>query len=83
MRFWRSASSGFAKISPIQPAIVPHFRLAHAASRQGRSADADAAGVQRWPGIERNHVLVDRDAGCIERHFSKLARQALGSNVNQ
>ena len=53
--------------------IVSISALAHAARRHRRRADADAAGHHRRIRIERDGVLVDRDAGLAERRFGDLA----------
>src|SRR5438093_13158978 len=48
----------------------PHLVGAHAAGREGRRADANAAGVERLARVERNHIHVHGDAALFE-HFGR------------
>ena len=64
-------------------ADLVHLALAHAARRDRRRADADAARRHRRVRIERDRVLVDRDAGLAERRFGDLAGEAAREHVDQ
>ncbi len=75
--------SGDLSARRIQPAIVPHFRRAHAAGGKCRSADADAGGVHRFALVVRDHVLVHRDAGLVERRFGKFAADAQRGDIDE
>src|SRR5689334_21774853 len=58
-------------------ADLQHLRLFHASRSDGRRTDADAAGLERWIGVERDGVLVDGDAGESEGLFGFTAEHAL------
>ena len=60
-----------------------HLRRAHAARGERRRAEADAAGDERRLRVVRDGVLVDRDAGLVERLLGDLAGEALGPEVDQ
>ena len=60
-----------------------HLGFAHAARRHRRRADADAARDHRRILIERNRVLVDRDARLAERRLRDLAGDALREDVDE
>ncbi len=64
-------------------ANLPHLGLLHAARGQRRSADADAAGLHRRIGVERDGVLVHRDACVVQRVLGFAAQHALGENIDQ
>src|SRR5215472_8707474 len=49
-----------------------HLGLAETARGDGGRAEPDAARVERRVGVERDRVLVDRDAGAIESLFGLL-----------
>src|SRR3954462_1001085 len=46
-----------------------HLGFAHAARRESRRSDTNAAWRERWIPIERYRVLVYRDSGFIQRLF--------------
>src|SRR5438128_3392686 len=62
---------------------VAHLRLAQAARRQRRRADADARRIERRTLIERDLVLVDGDGGGIKRFFRLLTAQAARGDVDE
>jgi hypothetical protein len=59
-----------------------HFPFAEAAGSDGRTAQPDAARVHRRVGIERDGVLVDRDARGVERILRLSAFHAFGEHVD-
>ena len=79
----RASSSGACRARVNSSPIDFHLGFAHPARRDGRRADADAAGDHRRILVERNRVLVDRDAGLAERGLGDLAGDALGEDVDQ
>jgi len=44
---------------------LPHFILLHAAGRERRGSDANAAWLQRWIRVKRNRVLIDSNSRLI------------------
>ena len=64
-------------------AMSVHLRLAHAARRDRGRADADAARHHRRVLIEGDGVLVDGDAGLVERGLGDLAGDALREHVHE
>ena len=78
----RTSASACSSSTPAQrpgdeSADLLHLRSAHAAGGHGRRAEADAAGDHRRAGVERDRVLVDGDAGPVERGLGLLAGDAL------
>ena len=69
--------------SAISDATSRISALAEAARGDGGAAEPDAAGVERRIDVERNGVLVDGDAGAVERLFGLLAAHAFGEHVHQ
>jgi len=70
------------KTEPIPLGNLTHFGFAHAARGESRCPDAMPDGRAEG-GIEGNFVLVDGDAGMIERFLGEFAGQASGSDVHQ
>src|SRR5262249_4616882 len=60
-----------------------HLALAHAARRDGRRTDPDPAGDERRAWVERDGVLVHRDAGAIEGFLRRLAGDLGAAEVDQ
>src|SRR6185312_5560807 len=60
-----------------------HFALAETARSDSGATEANAARVHRRVRIERNGVLVDGDAGGVERVFGFAAANAFGEDVDQ
>ena len=60
-----------------------HLRFAHPARGHRRRADADPARDHRRIRIERNGVLVDGDAGLVERRLGHLAGNPLREDVDE
>src|SRR5688500_12092827 len=60
-----------------------HLLLAHASSRHCRGADADTTPKGDLLGVERNTVLIHRDAGMIEGFLSQLAVQPTRTEIYQ
>ncbi len=77
------SSSGVWSARANSSPIDVHLGLAHAAGGHRRRADADAARDHRRILIERNRVLVDRDAGLAERRLGHLARDAFREHVHE
>ena len=64
-------------------ADLSHLGFLHAARGQRWRTDANAAGLHRRIGIERNGVLVHRDAGIVQRVLGFAAQHALGEHIDQ
>ena len=62
---------------------MPHFAFFHAARRQGRRANADAARFHGWVSVERNGVLVDGDARLVQRFLRLASQHAFGKDIDQ
>ena len=77
------SSSGVFSARVISSPMTSISGFAHAARRDRRRADADAARDHRRILIERDRVLVDRDAGLAERRLGHLAGDALREDVDQ
>ena len=60
-----------------------HFGRAHAARRERRCAEPDAAGDERRLRIVGNGVLVHRDAGLVEHLLGDLPGEVLGPEIDQ
>ena len=60
-----------------------HLRLLHATRRAGGCAQTDTAGLERRAGLERNRVLVRRDACLIERDLRILAGDVFRAHVHE
>ena len=60
-----------------------HLGFAHAARRDRRRADADAARDHRRILIERDRVLVDRDARLAQRRLRHFAGDPLGEDIDE
>ena len=50
---------------------------------KARGADADAGRVERRALVEGDHVLVDGDAGLVERFLRDLAGQPLRRDIDE
>ncbi|ABA53161.1 hypothetical protein BURPS1710b_A2107 [Burkholderia pseudomallei 1710b] len=66
-----------------QPADLAELRCAEAARRARRRAEADARRDRRLLRIERNAVLVARDARALERLLDLRALQALRAQIDE
>ncbi len=62
---------------------LEHFGFLHAAGGDRGSSDTDSAGDHRLLRIERDHVLVDRDGGLVERGGDFLAGGVLRTEVDE
>src|ERR1017187_4920004 len=56
---------------------------AKTARGHGGAAETNAAGIERRIHVERNGVLVDGDAGAVERGLGLFAANAFGENIHQ
>ena len=83
MRASTSLSVRLCSASADPLAHLPHLVFLHAAGGERRRSDADAAGLQRRIGIERNRVLVHGDAGLVQRVLGFAAQHALGEDIHQ
>ena len=78
-----ASSSGVLSARAMSSPMMSISGFAHAARGHRRRADADAAGDHRRILIERNRVLVDRDARLAERRFGDLAGDAFREHVHE
>ena len=60
-----------------------HFRFFHPARCESGCSNADSARLHRRIGVERNRVLVDRNAGIMQRVLGFAAQHAFGKDVDQ
>ena len=66
-----------------QGADLAHFRLLESARSHRRRTQPYAARVQGRIRVERDGILVDRDAGAVERLLRFLTANAFGEHIQQ
>ena len=71
-----AASSRSRRARAMNDAIVGHLRLLHPLRRHRRGADAHAARDERAARVVGDRVLVERDAGLVERRSGRPCRSA-------
>lgn len=66
-----------------KPSNTLHFVWAHAARRQRRCAEANAARVERFAGVKGHGVIVANDASAVQRLRRDFSGHVLGAQIDE